>query len=206
MYPAFIFFFYQLIIPLRIAFLPINNITIIYFFCSRSSNSLFPALKIKFCFFCFVFSFFFFFFFTKRIVCRLSFSVLFMEKSPTGLNKRNKCIKNMFSCWRKQDTVWSQWNRRDVPPSVPETWKCFFFFFFPSNIFVLRGGERFGCSSISIGRFFCTSSLSGSSHATIVLLSFLFFFFLSMKAPQRQKKKIGAFVVPRPTCQEIKKK
>ena len=86
-------------------------------------------------------------------------------------------------------------------------------FFFPSNFFFFffffffgeRG--RFDCSSISIGRFFCTSSLSASSHATIVLLSFLFFFFFvneSSKKAEKKSESIGAFVVPRPTWQEIK--
>lgn len=72
--------------------------------------------------------------------------------------------------------------------------------------FVLRRGGRFGCSSISIGKFFCTSSLSASSHATILFCSVFCSFFLNESSRKAEKKSesIGAFVVPRPTCQEIK--
>lgn len=190
MYPAFYFFFYQLIIPLRIAFLTINNITIIYFFCSRSSNSLFPALKIKFVVFLFSF-FFFFFFFTTRIVCRLSCSDLFKTRSPTGLDKRNKCIKKHVLMLKKTRHSMITMKSQRCPPVSTGNVEMFFsppiFFFF---FFVLRRGGRFGCSSISIGKFFCTSSLSASSHATILFCSVFCSFFLN-ESSRKAEKKIG---------------
>lgn len=108
------FFFYcfdQLIIPLRIAFLTINNITIIYFFCSRSSNNLFPVRQIEY--------------FTTRIklqICFFSCSDLkTKDNESTGPDNANKCIKK-FSRWRNK----TQYDHNEIEerPSA-STWKCF---------------------------------------------------------------------------------
>ena len=142
MYPAFIFFFYQLIIPLRIAFLPINNITIIYFFCSRSSNSLFPALKIKFCFFCFVFSFFFFSFLQhEQFADYHALTFLRQRVRPDSTN----AINVSKTCSHVEENK-TQYDHNEIAEMFPRQYRkrgnVFFFFFFPLLFFFFeRGGE-----------------------------------------------------------------
>lgn len=107
------FYFLSVNNPLRIDFLTINNITIIYFFCPRSSNNLYPALKIKY--------------FTTRINFRLSCSDLKTKTrvKPDSTTQQPKCIKKC-SCLRNK----TQYDHNEIEecPSV-STWKCSQFVF-----------------------------------------------------------------------------
>lgn len=108
------FFFYcfdQLIIPLRIAFLTINNITIIYFFLFEELKQPVscPSDRV---------------FYNTNKIADLFFSCSDLktkDNESTGPDNANKCIKK-FSRWRNK----TQYDHNEIEerPSA-STWKCF---------------------------------------------------------------------------------